>query len=158
MDLIEKDNQLEQTFTYYKEMGTPLDQPTLIELLREVQDIYDCVPSHIQQRICEEMEVSPAIISIIMKRFPSLKESNYKHRILVCKGSSCRSKNSSELILALEKKLKIKNGETTPDGQFYLNTQYCFKACGKGPNVMIDDTLYHHVTISQLDELLNKYK
>ena len=157
MDLIEKDKELEQIINYYKEMGLPLDQPTIIELLREIQELYDCVPFPIQEKICNELEISKAIISIIMKRFPRLKESSYKHRILVCKGSSCGSKKSGELLAILEKKLNIRAGETTSDGKFYLNTQYCFKACGKGPNVMIDDRLFHHVTIEQLEQLLQKY-
>lgn len=55
-------------------------------------------------------------------------------------------------------KLGIDEGETTPDGLFTLETVECLGACSWAPVMMINETLYTHLTKEKIDGILEKYR
>jgi bidirectional [NiFe] hydrogenase diaphorase subunit len=58
---------------------------------------------------------------------------------------------------ALQAKLGIKAGETTPDGQISLTSARCLGACGIAPAIVIDGTVMgkqtSEMTLAQLEHL-----
>ena len=77
--------------------------------------------------------------------------------ILVCDSISCWVMGYDQIKDSLMQKLGIKYGETTPDDRFTLLPNCCLGTCDTAPALMIDKDLYKNVTISQLDEILQKY-
>jgi NADH:ubiquinone oxidoreductase subunit E len=59
------------------------------------------------------------------------------HIIKVCQAGSCRRNFAEDSLKRAEKVLQIKAGESTPDGQFRLETCGCLSNCDDGPNVFI---------------------
>ncbi|MDA3838623.1 MAG: NADH-quinone oxidoreductase subunit NuoF [Candidatus Delongbacteria bacterium] len=55
----------------------------------------------------------------------------------------------------LEKKLGIKEGETTKDGLFTLSTVECLGSCGTCPVVQVNDVYYENMTTEKLDSLIS---
>jgi NADH-quinone oxidoreductase subunit E len=55
-------------------------------------------------------------------------------------------------------KLKIEDGEVTPDGKFSLLKVECLGSCGTAPVVQINDDYYEDVTIKKLDQILADLK
>jgi len=53
--------------------------------------------------------------------------------------------------------LKIKIGDTTPDGQFSLLQANCLGWCHKGPVMLINDEVYPEVTPKSAVEIIQKY-
>src|SRR5690349_19143027 len=53
--------------------------------------------------------------------------------IEVCRTSSCWLCGAEDIIRYIEKKLNIKDGETTADGMFTLKTVECLGSCGTAP-------------------------
>ena len=51
----------------------------------------------------------------------------------------------------------MKTGETTVDGKFTLGSLRCVGACGLAPVVTINDKVYGHVTVDQVDKILGEY-
>lgn len=49
---------------------------------------------------------------------------------------------SEKIMNCLKKKLNLKNGETTPDGQFSLLEVECLGACVNAPMIQINDNYY----------------
>lgn len=79
-----------------------------------------------------------------------------KKVIKVCNGTACHLRGSPGLIGALEAALGIKNGETTPDGIFTIQTVNCVGACAMAPVIMINEKVYGKVTLSQIPEILEE--
>jgi NADH-quinone oxidoreductase subunit E len=48
----------------------------------------------------------------------------------VCRTSSCWTRGAEDVVKHIEKKLNIKEGETTKDGMFTLKTVECLGSCG----------------------------
>ncbi len=80
-----------------------------------------------------------------------------RHVILVCDSISCWVMGYEKVRDHLSQKLGIKFGETTPDDRFTLLPNCCLGTCDTAPAMMIDNDLYQHVTLAQLDEILSKY-
>jgi NADH-quinone oxidoreductase subunit E len=81
-----------------------------------------------------------------------------KYVLEVCRTGPCCLVGAEKLIDQLEKKLKIKNGETTPDGLFTLKMVECLGACGYGPVIQIGDRYFEKLDSAKVDDLLENLK
>lgn len=83
-----------------------------------------------------------------------------RHVIRVCESPPCYIQGSTNVVEALETRLAVKMGETTPDGLFTLEHTSCLGACGVAPVMMIDDEIFGNLTtekvMSILDECIEK--
>lgn len=78
-----------------------------------------------------------------------------KYCIQVCEGLSCYLVGGADPILNhISQRLKIKPGETTPDGKFSIEVVQCLAACGTAPAIRINDELYEQVTPERIDAIL----
>lgn len=77
-----------------------------------------------------------------------------KHCLKVCCGTACHVKGAGEVLAELEKKLGIKAGETTADGEYSLGTEACFGSCALAPVVVVDGRVLGRVTPAEAGELL----
>lgn len=66
-----------------------------------------------------------------------------KHKIAICRNLSCTLRGADDIVAALQARLGIQMGETTPDGQFTLREVECLAACGGAPTCQINDREYH---------------
>lgn len=78
--------------------------------------------------------------------------------IEVCQTGPCWLRGSDDIVEHLEKKLGIKNGETTPDGMFTIKTVECLGSCGTAPMLQCGADYHENLTNEKVDELLDKLK
>jgi NADH-quinone oxidoreductase subunit E len=78
--------------------------------------------------------------------------------IEVCRTSSCWLRGANEIVEHIEKKLGIKDGETTHDGMFSLKTVECLGSCGTAPMMMIGAQFHENLTHEKVDTILDSCK
>lgn len=78
--------------------------------------------------------------------------------IEVCRTSSCWLLGAEDIIKYIEKKLGIKEGQTTPDGMFTLKTVECLGSCGTAPMMQVGASYHENLTYEKVDKILEKYK
>ncbi|HEU5290697.1 MAG TPA: NADH-quinone oxidoreductase subunit NuoE [Cyclobacteriaceae bacterium] len=78
--------------------------------------------------------------------------------IEVCQTGPCWLRGSDDIVEHLEKKLGIKNGETTSDGMFTLKTVECLGSCGTAPMLQCGADYYENLTNDKVDTLLDKWR
>ena len=78
--------------------------------------------------------------------------------IEVCRTGPCWLMGAEDVVKYIEKKLNIKDGETTPDGMFTLKTVECLAACGSAPMMQIGETYHEHLTLDKVDSILDGCK
>jgi NADH-quinone oxidoreductase subunit E len=76
----------------------------------------------------------------------------------VCRTSSCWLMGAEDIVRHIEKKLGIKEGETTADGMFTLKTVECLGSCGTAPMMMCGAQFHENLTFEKVDSLLDKLK
>jgi len=114
------------------------------DILKQVAELLDL----------SEMEVAETVS--FYTYFP--KEGVGKYHIQVCTNLSCMLLGAEELVHYLEEKLKIKAGETTPDGLFTLSMVECLGSCGTAPVMQINQTYYENLTKAKVDQIIEKLK
>ena len=78
--------------------------------------------------------------------------------IEVCQTGPCWLRGSDDIVQYLEKKLGIKNGETTSDGMFTLKTVECLGSCGTAPMLQCGADYHEDLTNEKVDTLIEKLK
>ena len=110
----------------------------------------------ILKEIAQLLDLSPLEVSetaSFYTFFPS--EGTGKYWIQVCTNLSCSLLGAESLVKYLEEKLKIKVGETTPDGRFTLITVECLGSCGTAPVMQINQDYYESLTKETIDKILD---
>jgi NADH-quinone oxidoreductase subunit E len=79
-----------------------------------------------------------------------------KYWIRVCDNLSCSLMGAESIIKYLEEKLKIKVGQTTPDGLFTLGTEECLGSCGTAPMMMVNEEFHENLTREKIDKLIEE--
>jgi NADH-quinone oxidoreductase E subunit len=81
-----------------------------------------------------------------------------KTHLKICTNVACCLRGADELMDFAEKKLGIKCGETTQDGQFTLSEEECLGACTTAPAMMANDDYVENLDINRLNEYIEKVK
>jgi NADH-quinone oxidoreductase E subunit len=79
-----------------------------------------------------------------------------KKVIKVCNSIACYLRNCDTLVEHLEQRLGIKRGETTPDGNYTLETVECLASCSSAPALQVNGEFVENVTLEAADALLDK--
>ena len=79
-----------------------------------------------------------------------------KKHITVCRGTACYVSGASRIVDEIEKHLGIKEGQTTEDMEYSLETVACIGACGLSPCIMINNKVEAKMTPRKIRELLAK--
>lgn len=128
----------------------------LIMILQDIQKHYRYLPEPALRAVSKTMKLPLAQIYGVATfyRTFSLKPKGKNH-ICVCTGTACHVRQATVIVDKLERDLKIKPGETTPDGQISLETVNCLGACALGPLVTANEVYYGNMTVSKTETMLN---
>ena len=131
----------------------------LIAILQDVQAEFNYLPADALKSVAEKLNV-PLINVYSMATFYksfSLKPRG-KHLVTVCMGTACHVRGAPKILEEMERCLAIKNGDTTPDQNFTLETVNCLGCCAIGPVVVVDEEYYGQTTIAKSNAILDKYR
>lgn len=81
-----------------------------------------------------------------------------KYPVSVCLGTACHVRGGQSILEAVERKLGITPGGTTEDLQFGLERVACFGSCALAPVMVIRKDVYGRMTLSKVDQILDKLK
>ncbi|MCX6343303.1 MAG: NAD(P)H-dependent oxidoreductase subunit E [Fimbriimonadales bacterium] len=81
-----------------------------------------------------------------------------RHKIEVCTCLSCHFNSAYRMRDYITKKLGIKHGETTPDGEFMLEEVECLNACDRAPVIQVGDQYHGPVDEAYIDKLLENLR
>lgn len=85
-------------------------------------------------------------------------EKQGKYIIEICNSPGCYLNGSLNIIKMIEKKLKIKSGETTKDGKFSLHISSCIGCCNMAPAMMINKEVYGNLTKNKIEKIINEIR
>jgi NADH-quinone oxidoreductase subunit E len=65
---------------------------------------------------------------------------------------------AEDIVNYIEKKLGIKEGQTTADGMFTLKAVECLASCGTAPMMQIGEKYHENLTTEKIDGILENYR
>lgn len=136
----------------------PYKKAAVIEALKVVQQHRGWISDESVEAIAGYLEMSPAEVDSVATFYNLIfRKPVGRHVILLCDSISCYVMGYKKLYDALNQKLSIPFGGTTPDKRFTLLPNCCLGCCDHAPALMIDEDLYLDVKEEELEQILNKY-
>ncbi len=134
------------------------DKSNLIQILNQVQEKYGYIPKQAQFEISNYLSIPMAEIYGVITFYSRFNlQPKGKYSISVCLGTACFVKGSQALLDRVKERLKIEEGQTTPDGKFSIDSTRCVGACGLAPVFTVNNKVYGKATVKDLDEVLDEY-
>lgn len=132
-----------------------LGEGSLIAALEAIQERYSYLPSEaiVMASDCFGIPLSQTYSVATFYNAFSLKPKG-KHSLQVCMGTACHVRGSPHVLDRLETKLGIKEGETSRDHLFTLETVNCLGACALGPIVVTDGEYSGQMNSQKVDQLI----
>jgi NADH-quinone oxidoreductase subunit E len=82
-----------------------------------------------------------------------------RHHVSICTNISCMLRGAEDLVAHVERKLGIRQGESTPDRRIFLKREEeCLAACTGAPMMMVDHVYHEYLTPEKADEILDALK
>jgi NADH-quinone oxidoreductase E subunit len=136
----------------------PTKEGALIEVLHKAQGLFGYLPHEVQAFVSEKLNIPVSKVYGVVTFYSYFTiNPRGEYVVNVCMGTACFVRGSADVLEEFEKKLNIKNGETTSDGKFTLGSLRCVGACGLAPVVTVNNKVYGHVTAEQVDKILADY-
>lgn len=79
-----------------------------------------------------------------------------RDKVTVCRGTACHVLGAKKIMDELEKRFGIKEGETTEDLNYTLQTAACIGCCGLAPTIVINETTYGRLTPASVIKLIDE--
>jgi NADH-quinone oxidoreductase subunit E len=134
--------------------GEPAD---LIPVLQRAQEADGYVSADAVRRISRWLKVSENEIYGVTTFYAQFRFSPPgRHHIKACLGTACHVQGGEQMLDVLERRLEIRPGETTADGEYDLERVACLGCCALAPVVMIDDRTFSRMSVLKLQRLLDE--
>jgi len=130
----------------------------LIPVLEEAQVVLEYLPVSAQKRVAEGLNLPLAQVFgvVTFYSFFTMKPKG-RHTVRVCLGTACYVRGGKSLVDNISREWKVKEGDTTPDRRFTLETVRCLGACGLGPVIVVDANVHGRVKPSKTKGILDLY-
>jgi len=143
---------LDQTLAHYHHEPT-----ALIQVLHAAQHLFGYLSADVLRYVAAALKLplSQVYGVVTFYHFFTMVPRG-KHQILVCTGTSCHVRGSKTILERLEQQLGVKQGETTKDNLFSLNSARCIGACALAPAIAIGDDVYGKLSPDKIPGLCRK--
>ena len=146
--------QLDSILTQYK--GEKSD---LIPILQQAQERFGYLPDDVMLGIAKFLQLPDSTVFGVSTFYAQFKFVPIGRNVInVCRGTACHVRGADRILDEVERQLGIKQGETTEDMEYSLETIACFGSCALAPVVVINKVVYGRMTTTKVRELLAKDK
>ncbi|MCD6257608.1 NADH-quinone oxidoreductase subunit NuoE [Candidatus Aerophobetes bacterium] len=150
----EDEEKINQIIDRYRDDSGPL-----ISILQEVQTTFGYLPKDALFHLSRRLKIPESKIWGVVTFYSQFYlEPRGRNTIKVCLGTACHVKGSDKILDKLRKILGIKEGQTTKDLKFSLETVRCLGTCFLAPVMMINNDYYGRLTPDRVEHIVNQYR
>ncbi len=130
----------------------------LIPVLQAVQEEYGYVPPETVEPIAEQLKVFPSRIQGVVSFYSQFyTEPRGRNIVTVCRGTACHVRGGRGVLRVVQNLLGLKDGQTSEDYQFTLETVACLGACALSPVMVVNGTVYGRMNPKRIENVLAAY-
>ncbi len=136
----------------------PQDPSSIIQVMLDIQNELYYLPRDVLDQISDRLHVPLSRtynLATFYKAF-SLKPKG-KFPIAVCTGTACHVQGAMRILDQVERDLGVKEGETTQDKKFSVESVRCLGCCGLAPVITVGKNLHGKVPLSKVSKILKQY-
>jgi NADH-quinone oxidoreductase E subunit len=134
-------------------------QAALIPVMFEAQRAFGCITPEAERWVSETVGVSAVKVREVLTFYSMFRSTPVgKYHVQFCHNIACCLAGAENLQFHIERKLGIRNGETTPDGLFTLSYVECLGGCAWAPMMLVNESQYYQLTPAKLDQILDGFR
>lgn len=136
-----------------------LKEADLIPTLQKVQEAYGYVPPQTIEAIADWLHLYPARVQGVISFYHMFyTEPRGRHIVTVCRGTACHVKGGRGVLRVVQNILGLKDGQTSEDFMFTLETVACLGACALSPVMVVDGKVYGRMNPKRIENVLAMYQ
>jgi len=135
------------------------NESLLIPALQTAQSFYGYLSIPILERIADHLQIPLSRAYGVATFYAQFRfKPSGKYVIKVCRGTACHVRGSKRILEALERELKISDGDVTPDMKFSIETVACLGTCFLAPVIMVNERYFGKLTTKKIRDVLKEYE
>ena len=151
LDYLELDRIIEDEFGRDKE--------NLIMIMQAIQHRYNYLPRPSLAYLSEKVGVPLSRIYGIATFYATFSlEPRGRNLVTVCLGTACHVRGANRVHERIRENLHIKDGQTTEDRRFTLESVRCIGCCSLGPVVKINEDVHGRLSPDEAVKILGQYE
>ena len=129
----------------------------LIPILQRVQQEVGYLPEEAMLAISRHTGVPESSVYAVATFYAQFRFTPIgRNHVMVCRGTACHVRGALRILRAIEEQLGIKEGETTDDLEYTLETVACIGACGLSPCIMTNRKVAAKMTPKKVAKTFRK--
>ncbi len=129
----------------------------IIPILQDVQEQLSYLPEEAMHKIAAFTRVPASSVYAVATFYAQFRFTpRGKTHVMVCRGTACHVSGAPRVLEEVEEQLDIKEGETSADMAYSLETVACIGACSLAPAVMINKMVHAKISKKKVAELFPK--
>ncbi|MCF8075423.1 MAG: NADH-quinone oxidoreductase subunit NuoE [Desulfotignum sp.] len=151
IDYLELDQMIEKEFNNDKE--------NLIMILQAIQRRYNYIPRPALSYVSEKLSIPYSRIYEVSTFYSTFSlEPRGRNIISICTGTACHVRGADRIKEHIETSLNIRDGGTTEDKRYTLESVRCIGCCSLGPVVKINEDMHGRIATDEIKNVLNQYE
>jgi NADH:ubiquinone oxidoreductase subunit E len=135
----------------------PLEEPSLIQVLQDVQRAYNYLPCDVLVKVADALGVPLAKVFSVSTFYKAFALDPQGDTIVrVCMGTACHIRGAGQLVEELQRELGIGPDETTEDLKFTVKTVNCVGACAMAPVMIVGEKYWGNAKPVRVGKYLAK--
>ncbi len=131
------------------------DRGELVPILQEVQDNLGYLPEKIMLDIAKFIGVPESHVYSVASFYAQFRLLPLgRKRVAVCRGTACHIRGAPQILNTVEKTVGLKEGETSDDMEYTLETVACIGCCALAPCIRINKDVSGEVTPEKAKKIL----
>jgi NADH-quinone oxidoreductase subunit E len=131
----------------------------LIPILQSVQEKHSYLSGAAMEMVATHLGISPGEVYGVATFYNQFRfQPPGRHQIKVCLGTACHVAGGEIILENFERKLGIKEGETTPDREYSVERVACVGCCALAPVAVLDDNVLAHMQPSKVEGIFVQFQ
>ena len=134
-------------------------QGEIVPILQEVQNNLGYLPEHALIEIARFVGLPESHIYSVASFYEQFRLLPLgKKRIAVCRGTACHIRGAPKILNAIEQAIDLKEGETSEDLEYTLETVACIGCCALAPCIRVNKDVTGDMTTEKTKGIFNGTK
>ncbi len=131
----------------------------LIPVLQTIQEKHAYLPGEAINIVAEYLDIRPSEVYGVATFYNQFRfNPPGRHPVKVCLGTACHVRAGDIILENFERKLGIKDGETTSDREYSIERVACVGCCALAPVAVVGETVYGKMAPSKVEGLILRFK
>lgn len=127
----------------------------VIQILQDIQGRLRWLAPETLEAVARELKMPLAHVYSVATFYKSFSlVPRGRHTCTVCMGTACHVRGGAAVLEHFERKLGLRAGQTSPDGEITLERVNCLGACALAPLAVVDGRYYGQMNESKADTVL----